>query len=189
MKKYLVAFLVFSSVMANAQRSESTSSISIGVEADILPYITGGYYGSLWASKNHFRYRAVVTNVTTPDFMIKDGFTGNSMMVYAGLVDYFFENSPEKWWVGSGLEYWDAEIKTSQKLSTATFSQVMFTLGGGYIWKLYKNLYINPWAAAHLRLAGDKAVMVDGKEFKPSPFIPEASLKIGWYFNTKKSKK
>lgn len=186
MKKYFIALLMLTTTFANAQTKENKSTLSIGAEVDVLPYITGGYYGSVWASKKHFRYRAVITNVTTPEFMLKDGFGNNKMMVYAALVDYFFKPVPEKWWIGSGFEYWDAEIQTSQKLSKAKYNNTMFTLGGGYVWKFYKNFYLNPWAAAHVRIAGDKSVMVDGEKFEPSLFIPEASLKIGWYFNTKK---
>lgn len=186
MKKYFLVLLTLASAFTNAQSKENKSRLSIGMEADVLPYLTGGYYGSVWASKNHFRYRAVVTNVTTPGFMLKEGFTNNKMMVYAALVDYFFKPRPEKWWIGSGFEYWNAEIQTSQKLSTVKYSNTMFTLGGGYVWTFYQNFYLNPWAAAHLRIAGDKSVLVDGKLFKPSQLIPEGSLKIGWYFNTKK---
>ena len=186
MKKYFLAILMLTALFANAQKKEDKSKLSIGTEVDVLPYLTGGYYGSVWASKDHFRYRAVVTNVTTPEFMLKDGFTNNKMMVYAALVDYFFRASPEKWWIGSGFEYWDAEIQTSQELSTVKYNNTMFTLGGGYAWKFYKNFYLNPWAAVHLRIAGDRSIMVDGTKFEPSVFIPEASLKIGWYFNTKK---
>lgn len=186
MKKHFLGLLLFASVIANAQTKANRSHLSIGTEADVLPYITGGYYGSVWASKNHFRYRAVITNITTPEFMLAKGFTNNKLMVYAALVDYFFKPCPEKWWIGSGFEYWDAEIQTSQKLSTAKYNNSMFTLGGGYVWKFYKNFYLNPWTAVHLRIAGEKSVMVDGKEFKPSILIPEGSLKVGWYFNTKK---
>jgi hypothetical protein len=117
--------------------------------------------------------------------MLKDGFTNNKMMVYAALADYFFKSAPEKWWIGSGFEYWNAEIQSSQKRSTVKYNNTMFTLGGGYVWKFCRNFYLNPWAAAHLRIGGDKSVMVDGKEFKPSLLIPEGSLKIGWHFNTK----
>jgi hypothetical protein len=186
MKKYIFALLVFVSAIANAQTKENKSRLSIGAETDVLPYITGGNYGSAWVSKNHFRYRAVITNVTTPEFMLKDGFTNNNIMVYAALVDYFFKPIPEKWWIGAGFEYWDAEIQTSSKLSTVKYNNTMFTAGGGYVWRVYKNFYLNPWAAAHVRIAGDKSVMVDGKKFEPSLLLPELSLKIGWYFNTNK---
>jgi hypothetical protein len=185
MRIYLLALLIIGSATVNAQVIEGRSGLSVGAEADLLPFITGGYYGSVWVSKDHFRYRAVITNVTTPDFMIKGGFTNNEMMVYAVLVDYFFKPRPEKWWVGAGFEYWDAEIQTYQKLSAANYQTAMFTFGGGYVWKFYKKFYLNPWAAVHVRMAGDKNVMVDGSEFKPSQMIPEGSLKVGWYFNAK----
>lgn len=188
MKKYLVLLGIVCSLTVKAQSSEDSvkSKISIGVEADVLPYITGGYYGSAWVSYNHWRYRAVVTNVTTPAFMIKDGFTNNKMMVYTLLVDYFFKPSVEKWWIGGGVEYWNAQIQSDLKLSTSGYDNYVATIGGGYVWKFYNNLYLNPWAALHARIGGDKTVLIDGKEFKPAAFIPEASLKIGWYFNVKK---
>ena len=53
----------------------------MGTEADVLPYMTGGY-GSVWYATGHLRYRAVVTRVTTRTFMLKDQFTDNRMMVY-----------------------------------------------------------------------------------------------------------
>lgn len=188
MKKYLLLLSILCAVKVNAQPLYDTTKNkkSMGIEADILPYITGGYYGSVWVSHNHFRYRAVVTSVTTPGFMVKEGFTNNKMMVYTLLADYFFKPSVEKWWIGGGFEYWDAEIQSDLKQSTVKYSNYIATVGTGYVWKFYNNFYLNPWAAVHARIGGDKRVMVDGKEFKPALFTPEASLKIGWYFDFRK---
>lgn len=188
MKFYLFLFSMLFSFALSAQSLEKTVThkTSIGLEADILPYITGGYYGSVWVSHNHFRYRAVVTGVTTPDFMVKDGFTNNKMQVYTLLVDYFFKPSVEKWWIGGGFEFWDAEIQSDLKQSTGKYNNYVATVGGGYVFKVYRNLYLNPWAAIHGRIGGDKRVLVDGKQFKTAFFTPEASLKIGWYFNAKR---
>jgi len=47
MKKYLLALLMMTSAFANAQTKENNSKLSIGTEVDILPYMTGGYYGSV----------------------------------------------------------------------------------------------------------------------------------------------
>lgn len=185
MKNYLLFVLLCCAVLTSGQTTDQKPGLALGTELDILPYITGGYYGSVWASNNHFRYRAVITQVTTPDFMLEASFTNNEMMVYAALIDYFFAPRPEKWWIGSGFEYWDAEIQTTELNTTEAYSNTMWTLGGGYVWKFYKNFYLNPWAAVHLRIAGDQSVIVDGQEFEPAWFVPEASLKVGWYFNTK----
>ncbi|MEO9852335.1 MAG: hypothetical protein ABJE80_13110 [Reichenbachiella sp.] len=162
--------------------NQSTKNTSLGFELDALPYITGGYYGSAWVGHNHFRYRAVIANVEVPDFFVEDGFTNNEVQAYAAIIDYFFKPGFEGWWIGTGLEYWDSKIQTDAKLETAEFNNTIFTLGGGYVWKFYKNFYLNPWAAGHLRIAGDKDVIVDDSTFETSAFTPEFSLKLGWHF-------
>lgn len=186
MKKYILILAFLSTVASYAQGDKSSGrSVAIGVELDALPYITGGYYGSLWVGHNQMRYRAVVASVTTPDFMVKEGFTNNEIQAYAFIVDYFFNPNFEKWWIGAGMEYWDGSIQTDAEQETATYSQTVFTVGGGYVWKFHKNFYLNPWAAFHVRVAGDREVSVDDKVYEPSAFTPEASLKLGWYFARK----
>ncbi len=187
MKNIIIAISVLCSTITKAQSKTDTvqSSMSIGFEADVLPFATGGYYGSIWLSHNHFRYRAVVTKVSVPQFMISDGFTNNNMMVYALITDYFIGTGVNKWWVGAGIEYWDAEIQTDLKKQTTRYESYIATIGGGYVLKIYKNLYINPWVALHATIATDDNIIVDDLAYEPAFFIPEGSLKIGWYFNAK----
>ncbi|WP_420399643.1 hypothetical protein [Flagellimonas sp.] len=155
---------------------------TVGFELDAVPYLFEGYYGSVWVGHDHFRYRAVITKIETPSFILEDGFTNNEMKVYAAIVDYFFKPGFEGWWIGPGLEYWDATIQTDAKLETAAYNNTIFTLGGGYVWKFHKNFYLNPWAAVHLRIAGDKEVRVDQSLYETPLLIPEISLKLGWHF-------
>lgn len=161
---------------------QSTKNLTVGFEIDALPYITGGYYGSVWVGHNHLRYRAVITKAEIPDFILEDGFTNNEVRVYAAIVDYFFKPEFKGWWIGTGLEYWDAKIQTDAKLNTAEYNNTIFTIGGGYVWKFHKNFYLNPWAAGHLRVAGDKEVVIDESTFEPKLLIPEISFKLGWHF-------
>ena len=163
-------------------KDPSTNSTTIGFELDALPYITGGYYGSVWVGHNHLRYRAVIAKTETPDFVLEDGFTNNEIKAYAAIVDYFFKPDYKGWWIGTGLEYWDAKIQTDAKLETAEYNNTVFTVGGGYVWKFYKDFYLNPWVAGHLRIAGDKDVIVDQSMFETKLFLPEVSLKLGWHF-------
>lgn len=174
-----IFFLVTSSAFAQQTESQHTT---VGFELDALPYITGGYYGSGWVGHNKMRYRVVVAKISVPDFAVPDGFTNNELQAYAAIVDYFLKPDFEKWWVGTGVEYWKGKIQSDAQLSTVAYDQTVFTLGGGYVWKFYKNFYLNPWAAVHLRIAGNTEVLVDGEEFKPSFFTPEASIKVGWHF-------
>ncbi|MEX0288634.1 MAG: hypothetical protein AB3N14_05950 [Flavobacteriaceae bacterium] len=178
---FLFTFLFF--IVTYSQDDEKqTRSTTVGFELDAVPYIFDGYYASVWVGHNHLRYRAVITNIDTPDFILEDGFTNNEIKVYAAIVDYFFKPDFKGWWIGPGLEYWDASIQTDAKLETAEYSNTIFTLGGGYVWKFHKNFYLNPWVAGHLRIAGDKEVRVDQSTFETPVLIPEISVKLGWHF-------
>ena len=178
----LIGFMLVSGFSYGQTDNQSIRNTKVGFELDALPYITGGYYGSVWAGKKHFRYRAVITKIETPDFILDDGFTNNDIKVFAAIVDYFFKPEFEGWWLGTGLEYWDATIQTDAQINTAEYNNTVFTIGGGYVWKFYKNFYLNPWLAGHLRIGGDKEVLIDGSTFQPKLVIPEISLKLGWHF-------
>ncbi len=60
--------------------------------------------------------------------MLEDGFTENKIHAYTLITD--------KWWVGAGFEYWKGQIQTDAKLSVSKYENVIFTTGGGYVWKL-----------------------------------------------------
>ncbi|PWL39830.1 hypothetical protein DKG77_03100 [Flagellimonas aquimarina] len=177
-----ICYVLFFSFTYGQADNQLTKNTKVGFELDALPYITGGYYASVWVGHDHFRYRAIIARAETPDFVIKDGFTNNEIKAYAAVVDYFFKRDFKGWWIGTGLEYWDSKIQTDAKLNTANYNNTIFTVGGGHVWKFYKNFYLNPWVAAHLRLAGDKEVVVDESTYDTQLFIPEISLKLGWHF-------
>lgn len=164
------------------QTEKAFPKTTVGFELDFLPYLTGGYYGSVWVGHDHFRYRAVIAKVKKPDFLVADGFTNNKITAYAAIIDYFFKSGFDGWWIGGGGEYWQGEIQADTKQETGKYDNAILTLGGGYVWKFYRNFYLNPWAAIHARIAGDSNVAVDGKEFHPPLLTPELSLKVGWHF-------
>jgi hypothetical protein len=57
----------------------------------------------------------------------------------------------------------------------------IFTLGGGYTFRFNDHFYINPWAAIHIPVGGDKNVQFPNDTFKIRA-MPEASIKIGINF-------
>jgi hypothetical protein len=179
MKIAIISFVLLLTIPALCQQSPE---IRVGFEVDALPYITGGYYGSVWVGHKHIRYRAIITEITTPEFFVEEGFTNNKINSYTAIVDYYFKPDFKKWWIGAGMEYWKGSIQTDAEISTSNYENLIFTAGTGYVWKFYKNFYLNPWAALHLRVAGDKKVIVDSQEFVPPVVTPEVSLKIGWHF-------
>jgi hypothetical protein len=177
----LILFLTIST-KATAQQCDS---IKYGVELDALPYLTGGYYGSAWAGYKNLRFRLVAAKAETPSFVVADGFENLDTKAYAFIVDYFpynKDNSLTGLWVAAGLEYWNNTIKNSSDHFSSEFNNYQFTVGGGYVIKIWENLYINPWVAGHLRIAGDKSVNVGNKDYSPHLVLPEASIKLGWQF-------
>ena len=55
------------------------------------------------------------------------------------------------------------------------------TSGSGYIFKVYKNFYVEPWGAVHYVL-NDRKITVGETEYKTKKFQGEISLKVGWHF-------
>jgi hypothetical protein len=153
-----------------------------GVELDVLPYATGGWYGSLWYGFGHLRLRGVVSEVNPPDFTIEGDFTNAQTRAYALIVDYFPRRDRTALWLGAGIERWENSIEHPEEVARGQYDTVMATLGVGWIWRLGDHVYVNPWAAGHLRVAGDDQALLGSRLYAPDRFVPEASVKIGWRF-------
>ncbi len=165
--------------------SESFSqkkSVTIGVEQDFLPYLTGGYYAAMWLGKSHLRGRALMAHVNKPSFIVPNGFTNNIVTAYALLGDYFLKEDFSGWHLGAGIVLWNSSIQSNLKIGTANYQNTMLNGSIGYNWYFAKRFYLCPWAGLHWRIGGAETVTVDGSSFNPPLFTPEASLKIGWYF-------
>ncbi len=171
--------VVAGAVGADAQSAPRTR---FGVELDVLPYATGGYYGSFWVGRDRLRVRPVIARTTLPDFMVDDGFENADIDAYALVVDYFFHEGFKGFWVGGGVEHWQNSIENATSGGKATWSNTIATVGGGYIWRLKSGFYINPWAAGHLVVGGPTEVTVGDAVYRPSLFSPEVSIKLGWAF-------
>ena len=116
------------------QKSDSASTSSqstVGLELDALPYITGGYYGSIWYGIDHVRFRGVITKTTVPQFVLPDGFRNNHLDVIAFIVDYFPQRDFRGWWIGTGVEFWNATIEHENESVAPSYSNTIFTVGGG----------------------------------------------------------
>lgn len=179
--KWSLPLLLLLSIASSGQKPPA-SSFTGGIEADALPFITGGYYMSVWGGYKHVRYRIVLTQVNTPQFLLPGKFRNNEIEAYAFIADYFFRRGFTGCWLGTGLEWWKGQIDASGTSATGRYTTYMYTIGSGYVWNIYRGFYINPWAGGHLKIGGDHAVHVGAESFTPPLLIPEVSLKIGWHF-------
>lgn len=166
-----------------AQKNSLKHKCTIGTELDLFPYVSNGYYVSAWfgLDNKNLRIRSILTKSQFPDFMLDDEFNRNTIKAYAAVIDIFLKSGYEGFWFGSGFEYWDGEIEDLLKNKSGYHAWV-YTLGAGYVWKVWNNLYLNPWIAGHLRIAGDKNVLVGNELYQSNRFTPEISLKIGFHF-------
>ena len=178
----LITIALTSSLEAQSSEVLSEQRMAIGAELDILPYATGGWYGSIWAGDGGTRLRAVASRVHLPAFATPDGFQDQSITAVAALCDVFPEGSFERWWIGGGLEYWAGSIEESGSGIEGQYHSYLLTLGTGYVWKVAGSFYLNPWAAAHVVVAGSKGVPVGSSTFSPRTLTGEVSLKVGWQF-------
>jgi hypothetical protein len=185
MKKiYLFALLCFglSGFAFSQDSANSKSKWQGGLELDVLPYLTGGYFGAGWVGKKNVRLRVLTAFVKKPDWSTPDGFTNHQITAYAAVVDFFLKPNWKGFWIGGGPVYWKSTIQTDQQKQTAQSNNWLLNGSAGYNFSLGKHFYLSPWAGLSLRVAGDTKVPIDNTTYTLPQWNPEASLKVGFIF-------
>lgn len=181
MKFLLLLLSLYLSVTTQAQVNEP-KKLQSGLELDVLPYATGGYFGAGWIGKDLWRMRVLTAFVKKPDWSTTKGFSNHQIHAYALVADRFFKKDWKGWWAGAGLVLWNSTIQTNARIQTAKFNNLLVNGSVGYNITLYKHFYVSPWASLNLRVAGDKNIPVDNKIYTLPTLNPEASLKFGYCF-------
>lgn len=166
----------------SAKKDQTTNKLNFGLELDVLPYATGGYFGAGWIGKNKWRARALLADVNKPDFTTKEGFTNHHIKANAVLLDCFLKDNWKGWWIGGGTVYWKSNIQSDGSNATKNFDNFLLNGSLGYNFTLYKNFYISPWAGLSLKVSGNDAFVLDNKEYNLPLLNPEASVKFGIFF-------
>lgn len=181
--KFNLLLAVFITLSFNVQaQGDIASRVHFGLELDVLPYATGGYFGALWAGKGHWRARVLTADVNKPDWSTTEGFKNHHISAYALVVDFFLKPEWKGWWIGAGPVYWKSDIQSDAGLQTAHFENILLNGSIGYNFRLPYRFYVSPWAGMSLRVGGDRDVPVDAKTYNLPLLNPEVSLKLGWYF-------
>jgi hypothetical protein len=192
MKKAILLIFTVLSMQLQAQsknengtdsvKNDQTSKWNFGLELDVLPYATGGYFGAGWVGKNKWRGRALFADVNRPDFVTKDGFTDHHIQAYVVVLDRFLKDNWKGWWIGGGPVYWKSDIQSDSSNATKNFDNFLLNGSLGYNFTIYKNIYISPWAGLSLKVGGNDEFVLDNKEYNLPWLNPEASVKFGIYF-------
>jgi hypothetical protein len=168
--------------LAQSDTGKPEKKTTFGLEADVVPYILGGYHGSVVVGNNQWRFRGVYVGLTTPNSLLDDGFIDNKIRVGAVIIDYFFQPNWKKFFISTGFEYLSGNLSHEQATSTSNYNGVLWTAGAGYVWKFHKNFYLAPHVAFTLRVSGDSQVSLDTFTQSIPSFQPEGVLRAGWHF-------
>ncbi|MDR3672805.1 MAG: hypothetical protein P4L36_18315 [Holophaga sp.] len=171
-------FLILACTAAMAQ--DRPGAIAWSTELDVVPYATGGWYGSLAGGLGTWRLRGVLAEVHPPSAFEPRGWGDGRTRAAALLVDRFFRPGFTGPWLGSGVERWQQRLRPDGQADPVTLRTFQATLGAGWVFRMGDHLTINPWLAAHERIAGDRQASADGRICRPNPTEGEASLKVGW---------
>jgi len=181
MRAIATCLLLGTHVLLSAQAS--AEPLTWATEVDLLPLATGGWYASVAAGRDVWRARAVAAEVHVPDAFAPKGWNEAHTRAQALLVDRFFRSGFTGPWVGAGFERWDESLKRKHGTERVRLQSLQATLGAGWVFDLGKGFTMNPWLAAHQRIAGDRKASIGEATCQPKGLQVEASLKIGYTFS------
>lgn len=171
-----------------SQADSISTKQTVGVAIDLLPPFmsaaTGnvGYSAQLWYGCKKYRIRGVIAGFTMPDkLMGNDDFKDLNTTATALIFDYLLKNNFKGWWFGTGLEMWNNTITSKINNQDYDLKDYVATAGSGYVFKVYRNFYVEPWGAIHFVMNDENATVGDTR-YKTKKFQGEVSLKIGWHF-------
>ena len=158
-----------------------------GVEVDLLPTVASAMAGEaggalqLWAGADRNRIRLVGAHLHYPDGLTAAPFADRSSTVAAVIYDRFFRDDFSGPWVAAGAESWWSRIGLQNGAARGSWRSVVATVGAGWVFPIWKGLYVNPWAAAHVPF-NTSSVAVGTERYHPKALEAEVSLKLGWSF-------
>jgi len=174
--------------LLKTQTDSLTTKKTVGIAIDLLPPImsasTGnfGYSAQLWYGYKKYRVRGVIAGFNMPDkLMGNNDFKDLKTTATAIIFDYFLKNNFKGWWFGTGFEIWNNTITSKINSQNYDLKDYVATAGSGYVFKVYKNFYVEPWGALHY-VMNNENIIAEDTMYKTKKFQGEVSLKIGWHF-------
>jgi hypothetical protein len=157
----------------------------VGGELDLLPVVISAADGELgggfqlWGGRGWSRVRIVTAVVHFPDALTDAPFRDRDLTAFAVLYDRFFRPGFRGPFVGGGAEIWWTEVGTELGPQRAERVNPVANLGAGWVFPVWRGLYLSPAATAHV-LLGDTAIELGGELLRAPRLVAEASLRVGW---------
>jgi hypothetical protein len=161
--------------------------MALGVHLDLFPTVVSavngkvGYAPQVWLGIGKVRIRFVGAYLQPPDsFAFASGFKNPTTTALAVVFDYTFGSHFDGFWLGPGFELWQRSIQHEDEPGTARWTNLIATLGFGYIWRFSGNFYLDPWVGVHWTM-NPYPVHLGTATYDPFPLMANASVKIGWF--------
>jgi len=136
----------------------------------------------VWAGADRNRLRLVGAHLHYPNSFTPSPFADRSTTVAALLYDRFFRDDFTGPWVASGVEYWWNEVGLESGPERGSWETVVATVGAGWVFPIWKGLYVNPWGAVNVPF-NTSAVPVGTETYQPRAIEAEVSVKHGWVWS------
>jgi hypothetical protein len=164
-------------------------AMALGVNIDIFPTIVSAASRSFglgiqpWFGINHFRIRFDVAHIRMPDTITgKNYFYKYNCNSFALAAEYTFGNNFDGFIIGAGIGIWQHAISHKHFNERGHRTVPFFAIEGGYIWKFYQNLYLEPCIALDIIL-GQKTITLYGFTYTTLPVAGEITVKFGIYLD------
>jgi hypothetical protein len=166
-----------------------THMAALGVAIDPFPIIVSSVDGRFglsvqpWFGIDYVKVRIDITHIRIPNAITGTKYFYKNELNIAGIVaEGFFNKNFDGFRIGTGFGVWDTTISHRYFNKKGKTISAYWTIEGGYVWKFYKTLYIEPCLALDVPLSENK-IKLYGFTYRQLPVFGEISLKFGLYFD------
>jgi hypothetical protein len=166
-----------------------THKAAMGIAIDPFPIIMSAVDGRFglsvqpWFGIDYIKVRIDITHVRIPNAITGTKYFYKNENNIAGIVaEGFFNKNFDGFRIGTGIGLWDTTISRRYFNKKGKSISAYWTIEGGYVWKFYKTLYIEPCLSLDVPLSQNR-ISLYGSTYRQLPVIGEISLKFGLYFD------
>lgn len=193
-RKQRIPYEVVEEAPAGSGIDESTAPhrthrMALGVNIDPFPTVLSavdrefGLSIQPWFGVDNLKIRLDIAHFRIPnDCVATRYFKRNNVNAFSLTFEYAFGAHFDGFIVGAGIGMWQDSVSHRYFNESATVVRPFVSIEGGYIWKFYKNLYIEPCLALDVMLTR-RTLSVVWCRYTPLPVAGEITLKFGMYID------